>query len=110
MFSPDFLSALAKFANVLIVAAFEMVWHEALADVLEKGKVSIADGNGELMMVVMVMLVTMVMMVMLGMLVMMAMLVVVMMVGMFLVIWVIMVIVMAMMVMMTMMAMMVKKD
>ena len=45
MFSPDFLSALAKFANVLIVAAFEMVWHEALADVLEKGKVSIADGN-----------------------------------------------------------------
>ena len=43
MFSPDFLSALAKFANVLIVAAFEMVWHEALADVLEKGKVNMAD-------------------------------------------------------------------
>ena len=43
LFSPDFLSSLAKFANVLIVAAFEMVWHEALADVLEKGKVVIAD-------------------------------------------------------------------
>ena len=39
LFSPDFLSSLAKFANVLVVAAFEMVWHEALADVLEKGKV-----------------------------------------------------------------------
>ena len=43
LFSPGFLSSLAKFANVLIVAAFEMVWHEALADVLEKGKVTIAD-------------------------------------------------------------------
>ena len=43
LFSPDFLSSLAKFANVLIVAAFEMVWHEALADVLEKGKVTFAD-------------------------------------------------------------------
>ena len=49
LFSPDFLSSLAKFANVLIVAAFEMVWHEALADVLEKGKVTIADdGDGNL--------------------------------------------------------------
>ena len=104
MFSPDFLSTLAKFANVLIVAAFEMVWHEALADVLEKGKVNIADGNGELIMVMMVILGMLVMMAMLGMLVMMAMLVVVVM---FLVILVIMVIVIAMMVMMTMMAVMV---
>ena len=86
MFSPDFLSTLAKFANVLIVAAFEMVWHEALADVLEKGKVNITDGNGELILVVMVML---------GLLVMMAV--------MFLAILVMMGIVMSMMVMMTMM-------
>ena len=47
LFSPDFLSSLAKFANVLIVAAFEMVWHEALADVLEKGKVKIHDGDDD---------------------------------------------------------------
>ena len=39
LFSPDFLTALSKFANVLIVAAFEMIWHQALAEVLEKGKV-----------------------------------------------------------------------
>ena len=45
LFSPDFLSSLAKFANVLVVAAFEMVWHEALADVLEKGKVNIAGDD-----------------------------------------------------------------